>query len=271
MKKVTIIGSTGFIGGELKSYLDEIEDIELYTPSRPELDQMDENLGVVVYCAGFGDCNKPKSVIDANINGLMKLLITSSYEKLIYLSSTRVYMESYSSHENSDVTVLDKDDRRLFNLSKLVAEELCLKSPGRNIILRPSNVYGKAIKSNLFLPSIVRNAVIDREINMYISREYQKDYVSVNDVVSVIYNIIINECKYDTYNIASGKNTKAITIADIISSKTKCSVNWLNKIKDESFPETNIDRIIEEFNFSPSNVIDDLEIMVDIFDEEFRS
>ncbi|WP_337242221.1 NAD-dependent epimerase/dehydratase family protein, partial [Proteus faecis] len=73
------------------------------------------------------------------------------------------------------------DNRRLFNITKLAAEEICLKSNKNITIIRPSNVYGTAINSSLFLPSIVRDAIQKKEINMFVSPEYSKDYISVND------------------------------------------------------------------------------------------
>ncbi|MCV5223230.1 NAD-dependent epimerase/dehydratase family protein, partial [Escherichia coli] len=84
--------------------------------------------------------------------------------------------------ETDDLLVTAGDNRKLFNLTKLVAEELCIKSERDVTVVRPSNVYGLALNSTLFLPSIIRHAINNGEINMFVAPEYAKDYVSVNDV-----------------------------------------------------------------------------------------
>ncbi|MFN7073919.1 NAD-dependent epimerase/dehydratase family protein, partial [Proteus mirabilis] len=78
---------------------------------------------------------------------------------------------------------------KLFNVTKLVAEYLCVKSKKNVIIVRPSNVYGLALNSSLFLPQIIKNAINNHKVDMYVNCDYEKDYVSVNDVVTVMYKL----------------------------------------------------------------------------------
>lgn len=260
----TVIGGRGFIGSEIvDNLLAKGEKVEV--PPRDDETLFDRDLGIVIYAAGNGDCaNTPFDVYKSNTELLAAILERAEFSKLIYISSTRVYMEQDSASENDNLTVCSSDNRRLFNLTKLVSEELCLKSGRDTIIVRPSNVYGLALKSKLFLPSIIRNAISNKHIDMYVAPEYAKDYVSVTDVAEMIY-LISRKNEHHIYNIASGVNTKASDIADLIASKTGCTIQWHEGFKGEYFPPTDNTRTINEFGHVYKNVLSDIEIMIDNF------
>lgn len=260
----TVIGGRGFIGSEIvENLLAKGEKVEV--PPRDDETLFDRDLGIVIYAAGNGDCaNTPFDVYKSNTELLASILERAEFSKLIYISSTRVYMEQDSASENDNLTVCSSDNRRLFNLTKLLSEELCLKSSRDTIIVRPSNVYGLALKSKLFLPSIIRNAISNKHIDMYVAPAYAKDYVSVTDVAEMIY-LISRKNEHHIYNIASGVNTKASDIADLIASKTGCTIKWHEGFKGEYFPPTDITRTINEFGHVYKNVLSDIEIMIDNF------
>ncbi|WP_413525633.1 NAD-dependent epimerase/dehydratase family protein [Photobacterium phosphoreum] len=260
MCKFTVFGGRGFIGSEFVKEL-KTQGHDVFVPERDDISIYDIDLGTVIYCAGYGDCKKdPFNVLTANIILLSTLLQEAKFNKLVYISSTRVYMNQELSNENSNVTVCEDDSRRLFNLTKLTAEELCLKSSRDCLIIRPSNVYGLALNSTLFLPSIIRDAVNNKVINMYVDSDYSKDYVSVEDVVHVTLRIIN---KNGVYNIASGINTKAIDIANLIKKHTNCKINWHNNINNEFFNEIDIKKIQLDCNHKYNNVLDDLLVMIE--------
>ncbi|HCD7968043.1 TPA: NAD-dependent epimerase/dehydratase family protein [Citrobacter amalonaticus] len=263
--KYTVFGASGFIGSELALFLRD-NNIDVYTPKRDDPGIYTQELGIVIYCAGNGDCGKqPLNVLNANTVLLSSIITRCNFTRLVYLSSTRVYMNSMDSNESADLIVGESDNRRLFNLTKLVAEELCLKSEKDCVIVRPANVYGKAFSSPLFLPAITRDAILNGVVNMYVSPEYNKDYVSVHDVVDAIYFLSQNTLKHRIYNIASGINTRAIEIAEILQKKTACQIVWHESKQEEIFPVTNISRLKSEMNFEPKNVLDDMSGMIDNF------
>ena len=270
--KFTVIGASGFIGSEVYNFF-KIKGFDVHKVLRGETLAKNSCLGVVIYCAGYGDCkNDPSNVIDANLNYLKEIVNNYSYKRLIYISSTRVYLGSDSSSEFSDIKIINSDSRKLFNLSKLCAEEICLNSSKDNVILRLSNVYGKAIKSPLFLPSIIRDAVSNGVVNMYVTPQYEKDYVFVGDVVDFIHQISIKEKLVSKiYNVASGVNTKAFDIANLIKSRTGCLVKWHDVSNEDIFPLTDLKLINKEVSWKPRNVLDDISEMIDIFEEVFNN
>ncbi|XUV83308.1 NAD-dependent epimerase/dehydratase family protein [Enterobacter sp. TMH.L2] len=260
----TVIGGRGFIGSEIVENL-QAKGESVVVPQRDDSSLFNSELGIVIYAAGNGDCvNAPFDVYESNTKLLAALLEKANFQKFIYISSTRLYMEQEGASESDDLTVCTNDNRRLFNLTKLVSEELCLKSSRDTIIVRPSNVYGLALKSKLFLPSIIRNSISNHHIDMYVAPEYAKDYVAVSDVAEIIYQISCRS-KHNIYNIASGANTTAADIAGLISDKTGCTIQWHEGFKGEYFPPTDNSRTVSEYSHVYRNVLADIEIMIDNF------
>ncbi|MBW8185199.1 NAD-dependent epimerase/dehydratase family protein [Shewanella nanhaiensis] len=263
MKKYTVVGSTGFIGNNLVRFLtekgEEVTEINRIAPSR------NESLGTIVYCAGFGGCDEPQKVLDANLTFLMKLLDECNYERFIYISSTRVYLNATTGTEKSNLVISSGDKRSVFNLSKITAEKLSTNNP-KLISLRVSNVYGDAFNSPLFLPTIIRDAIKSRKIKMFTSGDYSKDYINVLDVCNAIYLLSKKEdLSHDVYNIAYSKKVTADEILEEISKSVEHDVEWNTTSVEEFYPEICIKRLRHEINFEPSFVLDDVERMIRLF------
>lgn len=268
--KVFVVGGNGFIGSEVvKSF--QSSEVEVIVPARNELFTTDPDNDIIIYCAGNGDCSRPEQVVESNIIYLQKILANCNFKKLIYLSSTRLYLNSELSSEKAGITIQCDDNRRLFNLTKLTAEECCLKSGKNILIVRPSNVYGNAFESKLFLPMIVKNAILNKKIDMYVNQDYSKDYVSVADVSETIKKLALTyEGPEKIFNIASGKNTTAIEIAEIIRSKISCEIVWHPNSTNENFPIIDISRIKNTIQYCPISVTDSLSFMIDEFIKRFH-
>lgn len=265
--KFTVFGGRGFIGSEFVKELSN-QGHEVYVPQRDDEKIYNSNLGIVIYSAGYGDCQKdPFSVLTANVILLSEILQKAKFEKLVYISSTRVYMNQELSNENSNLIICEDDSRRLFNLTKITAEELCLKSNKDCLIIRPSNVYGAAIESNLFLPSIIKNAVNNGVVDMYVSPDYSKDYISVFDVVESTLKLITVKTERKVFNLGSGTNISANSIAEVLKEETKCKINWVETLNSskEIFPITNISELEKLISFKPKFMLNDLKELIKLF------
>lgn len=266
--KYTVIGGQGFIGSHIVELLKEYGH-DVWVPEKGSDKVFNSPLGIVIYAAGYGDCeNDPLKVYHSNLSYLVEVIEKASFERFIYISSTRVYMNQQESIENSDVKLCFNDNRALFNLTKLTAENIVLSKLENAVVVRPSNVYGLALNSPLFLPSIVKHAVANGEVNMYVSKNYSKDYVAVSDVANVIIKLSTIDCDSKIYNIASGKNVTAGEIAGILEKNTGCEIIWHDIISEEKFPETNIQCVKKLCHFEPRNVLDDLSSMIEDFYKE---
>jgi nucleoside-diphosphate-sugar epimerase len=268
MTKFTVIGGHGFIGSEVVSHLKKEHHL-VFAPKIIDERIYKDDLGIIIYCAGNGDCkNQPQKVVDSNLILLARLLSDSVFDRLIYLSSNRVYINQKSSNEDSNLTITSNDPRRLFNLSKLSAEELLLKSNKNTTILRLSNVYGLALSSPLFLPAITRDALINGKVDMHVSPEYAKDYISVYDVAKLILDISLTAAPNNIINIASGINISALQISNVLKKETSCKVVWHENSLVETFPITDISIIKSQFGFTPKSVLADLSKLVSEFKKQ---
>lgn len=268
MANYTVVGGQGFIGSEIVKQL-EMDGHSVFVPEIDDERLFTQSLGIVINCAGYGDCkNDPLQVFKSNSLLLAEILEKSYFEKLLYISSTRLYMGQENASENDDLSVLSADKRRLFNLTKLVSEELCLLSDKDVVIIRPANVYGLALNSPLFLPAITRNAINNKQVDMYVTPEYEKDYISVVDVAYAACQLAAKaNLSQKIFNVASGSNTSAGEIADVLSQETGCNISWHQGFVDEIFPNNDISAIQNEIAYQPKNVLDDLKIMIDEFKE----
>lgn len=270
MALFTVFGGRGFIGSEVVSQLEQ-EGHVVQVPDREAEWVYNDKLGIVIYAAGFGDCdNDPFNVIEANLNLLGKILDNSDFEKLVYLSSTRLYLNQYETREDVNLNISTNDSRRLFNLTKIAAEELCAKSKYDCLIIRPSNVYGLAIDSPLFLPAIVRNALLNSNVDMYVTPGYSKDYVYVGDLVSAIL-MLVDKGVTGIFNVASGGNTSAKEIAAILELQTNCNINWLVETDLDYFHPIDISKLKGVIDYEPVSVVDNLNKMVCDFKQYFDS
>jgi len=267
----TVIGGRGFIGSEIVHRITE-EGYSCSVPDKGCSSIFDKPLVILIYAAGHGDCQRnPEKVFDSNLGYLTEVLTKANYERFIYISSTRVYMNQVDSLENSDLKICFSDNRSLFNLTKLTAEELVLRLASDSIVVRPSNVYGLALSSPLFLPSIVRDAIEKGLVNMFISEDYEKDYVSVIDVSDAIFKLSLKSFESNqVFNVASGANTRADTIANVLIDKTGCKVNWIKSQVDDTFAPVDISKLKSEIEFNPSSVEADLEKMIMSFREYYN-
>lgn len=264
--KYTVIGGQGFIGSNIVSLIEK-HGHEVWVPEKNSEDVFNKPLGIVIYAAGHGDCkNNPQKVFHSNLGYLIDVIEKGTFDKFIYISSTRVYMNQESSEENCDVTICHDDDRALFNLTKLTAENLVLSILDSAIVVRPSNVYGLALNSTLFLPSIVRNAINNGHVDMYVPQNYSKDYVSVDNVADAIYRLSYSDqLEERIYNIASGRNVSALEIAGILEKETSCSITWHESSPNEHFSIVTLNNLNEIYDYRPSCVLKDLTDMISRF------
>lgn len=269
-KLFTIIGANGFIGNNIANYL-EMNGYRVQRINRDLKVLANNKLGNVIYCSGYGDCkSNPNNVVNANVTFLQEVLSKFEYERFLYISSTRVYLDSDDSREDDDLIIRKTDTRKLFNLTKLVSETL-LNAYDNVVILRLSNVYGNAFKSDLFLPSIVRDAVKHGVMNIYTSKSYNKDYINVNDVCNLVCDMFDKtELDYNVYNVAAGINVTSEKIVKTIEERLQVNVNWHNITSEDKFPVINIERLQKEFNFKPSDVLKDLELMIHDFKDNYN-
>ncbi|MEB6425291.1 NAD-dependent epimerase/dehydratase family protein [Citrobacter freundii] len=267
----TVVGSTGFIGKNLYNFLHSKGE-KVNCINRGDLLDLDKEYGLLIYCAGYGDCKKSaEAVLEGNVLWLLEIIKNIKYQRLIYLSSTRLYLDNGKSEENCKLYINSNDDRRLFNITKLLAEELCVRLAKNVVIVRPSNVYGLALDSQLFIPMIIKNAIINKKVDMFVSKKYTKDYICVDDLVEVIHKISKEDVKHgEIINVASGVNINAEDIARILIEKTGTTINWHDVTSEDVFPEIDISKLHSLVKHNSRNILDDMAKMIEEFNLNIR-
>ncbi|URQ59614.1 NAD(P)-dependent oxidoreductase [Pantoea alhagi] len=268
-QKITIFGMGGFIGSAISNNLTTLG----YEVNRGDWKVRDFNqqyLGDVIVACGVGDCRKVEEVIYSHVDVVRNIVNSSTYNRIIYISSTRVYLDNHESNPYGSLLISPNDKRVLFNQVKLLAETIIQSQEKPALILRPSNVYGKAFNSPLFLPSIIRDAIQKRAVNMYVTPDYSKDYVYCDDICRAVAIGIKNKIS-GVYNIASGENFSAGEIAAILKSKINTDIIWHENAALDKFPVIDINDSVKDFGFQPVKVKEMLNEMIDDFTHEFNS
>jgi len=266
--KYTILGGSGFIGNNLSSYLAD-KNVDLYIPKREDPEWLEKllsfNLGTVFYCIGLtaNFRNYPIETVNAHVCVLNRIINSAHMEQLIYLSSTRIYEGSPSTEESSVINIQPNSLSHLYNLSKLMGESICFNSNRKTKVIRLSNVYGSEMESENFIASVLRHAATTGKVKFQTSPSSAKDYISINDVVKVIYHLAIHG-KYTIYNLASGKNT---TNAEIACTLQTMGVNVEFEIdaRQWSMPEINTIKLQAEFGKLRHDLIDDLPELINFY------
>ena len=260
----TIFGSTGFIGKELAQKLKK-NGKKIFLPSKNKF-KFNKNLGIVIYCVGSDDwLNEVEKGFFSNLGHLQKIIFNNKFKLLIFLSTTRVYVNSKNTLETSKLLIDPNLANDYYNILKIASESLIFNSRKKFKILRLSNVFGYNSNSPLLLPTLIRNALKKRKIKITISLNSTKDYIHIDDVLRVIMKINTNS-KFDIYNLASGKNIKIRNIVNIIKKVTKCKVFLKNQKLIIKEPKINIRRLETEFNFKSSlNLKKDLPALIKKF------
>jgi len=260
--KFTVFGSTGYLGSSLVKKF-KSDNIECATPDIRKDKIVDENLGHVIYAIGVPNFKQnPSKAIDAHVILLNRLLNEAKFDSFLYLSSTRVYYNATSTDEDSSLIVNPTDENNLYNISKIMGEAICNSSKNQNVrIVRLSNVTGNNINSNLFLPSIIQDAINFKKIILQTKLDSKKDYVFIDDVLDILPKISL-QGKNIMYNVGSGKNISNEEIVKKLQEITDCEIEVEKNAIKYTFPTISINRIKEEFGFEPTSILENFEKIV---------
>jgi nucleoside-diphosphate-sugar epimerase len=183
-----VIGAGGFIGGRLVERL-RAAGREVYAPDRVDPDLFGRDLGHVFYCAGLtGDfITRPFDTVEAHVGLVGRVLAGARFDRLIYLSSTRLYDSlGAKGGREDDLLVLDPSlPRNVYDLSKALGENLCLtQSGGRAAVARLGNVFDLHPQASGFLSELLTKATTERNLVLDVSPGGGRDYIHVDDALA---------------------------------------------------------------------------------------
>jgi len=262
---ITVLGASGFIGSHLVRRLAELG-IPHDTPARDE-NRPRQNCGHIIYCIGLtADFRvRPFDTVQAHVCKLTQILRDWEFDSLLYLSSTRLYgNELQTVNEEDGFRFNPSNPSDLYNLSKAMGESITLSCGRKTKVVRLSNVYGEEVNSDNFLPSVIGDALVKPKVVLQTARDSAKDYISISVAVQGLIDIATRGGER-VYNLASGVNISNEQLVQKLSSLTGCEVEFSPEAKTIKFPVIDISRMRTEFGFQSSDVLSDLEGLVNFY------
>ena len=254
---ITVLGASGFVGSEVVRHLQRIG--ADYDAPRRDADLTGRDLGHVLYCIGLtADFReRPYDAVDAHVCKLLDVVRNCTFQSLVYLSSTRLYLRNEEvAHEDDDLRVNPLDAEDIYNLSKATGESIALSLGARGRVARLSNVYG-AEQRDTFLSMIVEEATTRGTITLRTALDSERDYVSVADVATLLVKIALHGTER-IYNVVGGENLTNAEVTAAIARLTGCTVTVVPEAPAVVFPRLDNTRVRTEFGFTPARLLEDL-------------
>jgi nucleoside-diphosphate-sugar epimerase len=242
MTLYTVYGAQGFIGRRLTARL-RADGHEVLTPGRG--DAVDaQDLGRVIYAAGLtGDYRtRPFDAVEAHVSLLSRILERARFDRLVYLSSTRLYQAAAVGREDAPLNIDPNDPEHLYELTKALGENLTLhRSGGRGAVARLSYVFDEQPGAAGFLSDWLNRARQGGDIEIASSPSAGRDYIHLDDVVQALV-VMADSSENTLINVASGQATTNAEIAQVFA-ETGRRVTFTAKDQPAEAPAIDISRL----------------------------
>lgn len=237
--KILLTGSGGFIGKNLKFYLQGKH--QLLTPRSFELDLTNKeavkeyfktnDIDFIIHCGSIGGAREiadKDTTIENNLAMVDNILLNKKTEtKIILFGSGAMYDKSRDLHKVKETEIGKFVPYDLYGKSKLLIYEK-IKDRNDVLMLNIFACYGYDEKENRF-PSYAINQIIKGE-NININQNVIFDYLFVEDLEQIVEYFINNMPQDNIINITPTQSSSLLEIANIVKniSKKDININVLN-------------------------------------------
>ena len=221
--KITITGSTGFVGANLHGYLKSFHELHSISVRYQPNQNFDLTKDAIIHLAGKAhDLKKvtnPQEYYEANFE-LTKQLFDSF---LVSIASIFIYMSSVKASADEVKDILTEENspnpKTHYGISKLQAENYILnqKLPeGKRIyILRPCMIHGPGNQGNLNLLYTIVKKGFPWPLAAF---ENQRSFLSIDNLCFVIQELLNrNDIPSGIYNVADDKPLSTNELIALIS------------------------------------------------------
>ena len=233
MKKILLIGSSGFIGKKLKTKL--TKNFELICPTKKqgfditkkkELKKyFNHEIDVIINLSGQQNQNqtKMKDVIEKGNQNILDIAKKINKKLvLIYFSTSLVYGNSKRNKKESS----KKNPLYAYEKMKYRVEKKYLKIDQNYLILRLCNIYGGI--RNKGVVDLITNSVQKNKLFSFDNLKTNKNFIFVDDVINIIDHLIKKNIKNKVFNIGN-ENLSFLNLVKILNRITNNSFRFNNK------------------------------------------
>lgn len=230
MKKILITGASGFVGRNVKEYLEKQGGYQILTPSSTELNCIDEaavrdclernHFDFVFHFASYGnesDKNKDAAkILEYNLRMFLNFQKCSKlYGKMYYCGSGAEYDKQYDIVSVKETEIGRTIPTDQYGLMKYILGQMTEAS--ENIYnFRLFGIFGKyeyyPVK---FISNICCKAVKGLPLSM--RQNVYFDYLWVEDFARMLEFFLSHEPRFHSYNMVSGDKISLSEICDIVN------------------------------------------------------
>lgn len=229
MKKVLLTGGSGFIGRNIKDYLENV--CELYAPCRQELNLLDEKevrnyltenkIDIVIHAANpnpvKNSLDKSETMFEDSMRVFMNLYQAKDcYEYMYTLGSGAEYDKS------QDIILIPEEDEGRaipydsYGLAKFVMNEL-IEHSDKHCNLRIFACYGPTDHASKFITHVIHCCMKNEPIT--IRQDCYFDYMHVSDLAKILEYFIYHKPQHKAYNVCTGTRYTLREIAEMVRSQ----------------------------------------------------
>ncbi len=260
MKKILIIGSTGYLGSVLVPYLQtkgyKVDGIDIGYYGAGEEDYGDNinilGFDIIILLAGHSSpslCENDKwgSYLNNCSNFARLIQLMTKNQRLLYASSASVCNGMKNAYEDDALRIPISH----YDMQKQVIEKIVSVSECETVGMRFGTIAGYSPNPRLdsAINSLYYDAVNKGEMTVSNGENY-RSYLGMNDACKAIEALIEVEKPYNIYNIASGTSSISY-IAERIAKMTKAKINNIGGNNKYSF-WVNVNRINRLVNLNES-------------------
>ncbi len=273
MVRVLILGRNGFVARNLYEYFNGVYGVSLDVVSSSELDLLDEKvvgdffssnyfdvvIDTAIYNPRVGIGKEPEKELEYDLRMFHNLAkCHDRYGKLIYFGSGAEYNKAFPICSVSEDELDNLIPENVYGMAKyIIGQEIEAGIYNSNNIynLRIFGLYGKYENwKTTFISGACCKAIFDMPIT--IRQNVYFDYLYIDDFCKMLDAFIrLENPRYHTYNITSGKRVSLIEIAQIVKVVSGKELDIIIK-KDGLANEytSNNERLLKEiggFGFEP--------------------
>lgn len=235
MKKILIIGSSGYIGKSLTLLLKKKIKILNYSKKKVNVLKVSslkkiisKNIDLIINLSGQNTSNKKKLkkiIIDGNKNILKAINDINHKINYLFISTCLVYGH-VRKPANEEKKILST--KNFYAKMKLRAERYVKKNSSNFVIIRLANVYNKNADQGFFKKLFIQ---IRKKKIIFSNLLTQRNMIHLDDVIKSIKLIINNNKMFKDKTVINigNENIKLTKIAKILKSLKKRDIKIINK------------------------------------------